>query len=94
MAADDRICVEVVYALPHEQAVVALTVSPGATVDDAIELSGLRERCSEVRGLRAGIYGRVVAGYTLLRDGDRVEIYRALIADPKQARRARARKAG
>ena len=93
MAADDRICVEVVYALPHEQAVIGLTMSLGATVDDAIELSGLLERFREARGLPAGIHGRIVAGGTLLQDGDRVEIYRPLTVDAKQARRGRARKA-
>jgi uncharacterized protein len=92
MEADDRIRVEVVYALAHEQAVVALSVSPGATVEDAIELSGLRERFSDARGLPAGVHGKVVAGDTLLKDGDRVEIYRPLIADAKQARRRRAGK--
>ncbi len=92
MEADDRIRVEVVYALPHEQAVVALIMSPGSTVEDAVELSGLRERFSDARGLPAGIHGRMIRGDTLLKDGDRVEIYRPLIADPKQARRRRARK--
>ena len=93
MAADDRICVEVVYALPYEQAVIAVTLSPGATVDDAIEVSGLLERFSGARGLPSGIHGRIVAGDTRLQDGDRVEIYRPLTADAKQARRGRARKA-
>ena len=92
MARDDAIAVEVVYALLEEQVVIALTVRCGTTVAAAIELSGLGARFPEIRTkeLRVGIHGRVVPRDTLLGDGDRVEIYRPLIADPKQTRRRRA----
>lgn len=84
-----RIRIEVVYALPGEQALVALEVPAGTTVGDAIARSGLDRRFA-IGAARAGIYGRVVSAATALQDGDRVEIYRPLIADPKAARRQRA----
>jgi uncharacterized protein len=94
MAADDSIEIEVVYALAAEQIVIQLTVRAGTTAHEAIALSGLRERYptldSEMRAV--GIFGRAVPQDTVLRRGDRVEIYRALVADPKQARRRRARR--
>ena len=84
--------VEVVYALPHEQELVRLTVEPGTTAGAAIERSGLLERYPDLQDPRVpiGIHGRRVTRETLLRDGDRVELYRPLLADPKQARRRRA----
>lgn len=92
MVPDGLLAIEVVYALPDCHVVVALTVSPGTSVRNAIAQSGLAARYPEVDGekVRVGVYGRVVAGDTILRDGDRVEIYRPLVADPKQARRRRA----
>ena len=91
MAAEAMLHVEVAYGTRAEQIVVALSVPPGTTVSDAIALSRIAERCGELEiATHAGIYGRVVAPETILTDGDRVEIYRALIADPKQARRRRA----
>jgi putative ubiquitin-RnfH superfamily antitoxin RatB of RatAB toxin-antitoxin module len=94
MAAHDPIAIEVAYALPDEQIVIALTVPRGTTAREAVELSGLSGRYPGIsaRACAIGIYGRVVAGDTPLRAGDRVEIYRALLADPKQARRRRARR--
>ena len=83
--------VSVVYALPQQQAVVELTLPAGATLEQAVAASGLRERFAELRGvpLDAGIYNRPCAADTPLRDGDRVEIYRPLQIDPKEARRQR-----
>ena len=94
MEPETGIAIEVVYALPGEQVVVALKVPSKATALDAVQLSGLCDRYPEiVPGVCAlGIYGRIVSGDTVLEPGDRVEIYRALIADPKQARRHRARR--
>ena len=84
--------IEVVYALRDEQALVALEVPEGTTVGEAVERSGLAARFPEIDPIRMklGIFGRVTAADTPLFDGDRVEIYRPLLADPKDARRARA----
>jgi putative ubiquitin-RnfH superfamily antitoxin RatB of RatAB toxin-antitoxin module len=92
MAAETTLRIEVVHALAHEQALVELSVPVGTTVRDALALSGVASRYPQldIAAGRIGIYGRVVAEDTVLRDGDRVEIYRSLIADPKQARRRRA----
>ena len=92
-----EISVEVVYSRADTQAVVALQLPRGATVQEAIAASGLRERFPEIEPEPAtGIFGERVKPGEILNDGDRVEIYRALIADPKQARRQRAarRRAG
>lgn len=95
MPAEPGIAVQVVYALPGAQEVVELMLPPGATAGRALVMSGLLERYPEIdlRACRIGIYGRLVREDTALRDGDRVEIYRPLIADPKQARRRRASRA-
>lgn len=84
--------VEVAYALPEEQLLIALNVEEGTTVRLAIERSGILRRAPEIDLANVGLFGRVVPLDTPLRDGDRVEIYRPLIADPKQARRDRARR--
>jgi putative ubiquitin-RnfH superfamily antitoxin RatB of RatAB toxin-antitoxin module len=89
-----RIKVEVAYALPDEQVLLAVEVAPGATVAQAIERSGILSRFPEMRVApgSVGIFGRQVRLDEPLRDGDRVEIYRPLIANPKQVRRERAKK--
>jgi putative ubiquitin-RnfH superfamily antitoxin RatB of RatAB toxin-antitoxin module len=85
------IAVEVVYALPERQIVRRLEVSAGTTVQRALEASGLLQEFPEIPGERldVGIYGKRVDRSTVLQEFDRIEIYRPLIADPKQARRAR-----
>jgi len=80
------ITVEVVFALPERQTLRRLRLAEGSTVQDALSASGLAQTG------RVGIHGRVVSPATILRDGDRVEIYRPLRADPKELRRARAAK--
>jgi putative ubiquitin-RnfH superfamily antitoxin RatB of RatAB toxin-antitoxin module len=84
--------VEVVYALPDAQEVIPLTLGAGASVQDALDACGIFDRHPQIdaRGCGVGIWGRVVDRSHPLREGDRVEIYRPLQADPKQARRARA----
>lgn len=84
--------VEVVYALRDEQVLVALEVEEGTTARQAIERSGIAQRFPgiDVAHGPVGIFGRLTALDTPLRDGDRVEIYRPLLADPKEARRKRA----
>lgn len=83
--------VEVAYALPEQQALMALEVEEGTTVREAIVRSGILARFPEIRIARGcvGVFGRQVELDALVRDGDRVEIYRSLIADPKKARRDR-----
>ena len=90
MAPEGTISIEVVYAVSAEQFVVALSVPVGSTVRDAVERSGLLARIPECAHAPVGIFGRVVGRDVVLRDGDRVEIYRKLVADPKLARRRRA----
>ena len=87
-----RLKIEVVYALRDEQALIALEVEQGTTVAQAIERSGLLAKypgLTLARG-RVGVYGKLVEPGTVLRAGDRVEIYRPLMADPKESRRGRA----
>ncbi len=85
--------VEVVYSLPGQQFVVRVDVSEGATVRDAIERSGLLTAHPEMDlgGVnKVGIWNKLAKLDAVVRDGDRVEIYRPLIADPKEVRRRRA----
>jgi uncharacterized protein len=87
-----RIKVEVCYALPDAQAVVALELDAGASVLQAIRASGLLARYPEINFdvNKIGVFAKLVHLDTELRDRDRVEIYRPLIADPKEVRRQRA----
>lgn len=84
--------VEVVYATPHRQELVTLELVQGSTVARAIEHSGLAGKFTdfEVDPARVGIFSRKVSLDHVLHDGDRVEIYRPLQVDPKEARRQRA----
>lgn len=84
--------IEVVYALPHKQERILLDLPPGSTVQDALQTSGLLQRLQHIEFGRIGVWGRPVTAETMLRDRDRVEIYRPLIADPKDLRRKRAAK--
>jgi len=86
------IAVSVVWATPDVQDIVPLTLPTGATVGEAIARSLLAEHYRiDLREMRLAIRGRLVRDGTVLADGDRVEICRALRADPKDARRTRAR---
>ena len=87
--------VEVVYALPHEQKVLALEVEQGITVEQVIKQSGILEVYPEInlQQNKTGIYGELVKLNTVLRNHDRVEIYRPLEIDPKAARKLRAERA-
>ena len=86
--------VEVAYALPGKQVLLELEVEEGASVREAIERSGLLARFPgiELAHGRVGIFGKRGRLDAPLSDRDRVEIYRPLIADPKDARRERARR--
>jgi len=89
-----RLKIEVVYALRDEQLLIALEVEEGASVRAAIERSGILRRYPEIELIpgRVGIFGKAVDLASRLRDGDRVEIYRPLEADPKEARRRRVKR--
>jgi hypothetical protein len=86
--------VEVVYALPEREDAVRVRLAPGATAADAVHASGILARHPEIDLGRnkLGVYGKVVAPEARLADGDRIEIYRPLAMDPKEARRRRALK--
>lgn len=89
-----RIRVEVAYARPDVQALIPLEVSQGTTVQQAIEQSGVLEQFPEIDldENKVGVFGKITRLDTELRERDRVEIYRPLIADPKESRRRRAAK--
>jgi putative ubiquitin-RnfH superfamily antitoxin RatB of RatAB toxin-antitoxin module len=91
-----KITVEVAYALPEKQYLQQVKLDEGATVEEAIRASGLLELRSDIdlSKNKVGIYSRPVKLADVVSDGDRVEIYRPLIADPKELRRQRAEKAG
>jgi putative ubiquitin-RnfH superfamily antitoxin RatB of RatAB toxin-antitoxin module len=86
--------VSVVCAAPDRVFLRELDLPEGAKVGDAIELSGFRQAWPEVpvSDERLGIFARRADSGTVLNDGDRVEIYRPLKMDPKEARRRRAKK--
>jgi uncharacterized protein len=89
---NDKIDIEVVYALPGEQMLLRQSVPAGATVADAIHASGVLEKHPEIDldKNKLGIFGKLTKADTVLRDKDRIEIYRPLISDPKEVRRKRA----
>ena len=90
----EKYFIEVVYALPNEQVLISLDVDQGTTVEQAVKLSGILERFSDIdlTKNKLGIFGKATKADQELRDKDRVEIYRPLIADPKESRRKRADK--
>ena len=84
--------VEVAYALPEKQLIIPVNVDAGTTIGGAIVQSGIMMEFPEldVENSKVGIFGKASTMETVLKDGDRVEIYRPLIADPKEVRRRRA----
>jgi len=84
--------VEVAYALPEKQLIRAVNVDKGTTLGAAIVQSGIMQDFPELEleDAKVGIFGKMAAMTTVLEDADRVEIYRPLIADPKEVRRKRA----
>lgn len=91
----EMIHVEVVYALPHEQRVLNLVVDKNSTVEMIIQQSGVLELYPEIdlSKNKVGIFSRNVKLDSTVRDRDRIEIYRPLLADPKEIRRKRAEQA-
>jgi len=97
MAESASIAIEVVYALPERQTLLRLSVPAGMRVREAVLISGIAEQFPglDVQRCPLGIFGKVVAKpeEQVLQDGERVEIYRPLIADPKEVRKQRAARA-
>jgi len=87
------ISVTVVYALPEVATEIEVRLPTGATVNDALERSDIATRHPEVNIAHCpvGIFGKRVHAQAIVVNGDRIEIYRSLIADPKQTRRQRAK---
>ena len=92
MGSVDKIKVEVSFARPDTQVIIPLKVEKGATIEDAICQSNIMETFPEIDLAvnKVGIFGKLGKLENTLREGDRVEIYRKLIADPKEVRRKRA----
>ncbi|CAK9887414.1 MULTISPECIES: RnfH family protein [Pseudomonas] len=88
--------VEVVYALAERQVLLSVEVPAGTTINEAVKLSEIAAHFPEadVQACQFGIFGRVIAnpGEQTVEAGDRIEIYRPLLADPKEVRKQRAAK--
>lgn len=86
--------VELAYAKPEAQVILTICVAEGTTLEQAVKLSGVLDHYQDINnsGLKLGIFGVVCKPNQTLRHGDRVEIYRPLSRDPKEARRNRANK--
>lgn len=91
----ETITIEVAYALPDKQTLLGFDVATGTTVEQAIQLSGILSTYSDIdlATNKVGIWNRAAKLREVLKDNDRVEIYRPLIADPKEVRKRRAEKA-
>ena len=94
MDMNNRIRVEIAYATPDRQEIISLEVPPDSTIAQAIEYSGIQERFPEIDLTKqsVGIFSRKCKLTDTVQEGDRVEIYRPLTIDPKDARRAKATK--
>jgi hypothetical protein len=90
--ADPTIDVEVAYTLPDEQVILSVAIQQGASIQEAIERSGILQRFPDIdlAENKVGVFGKVARKDAELNAGDRVEIYRPLIADPKEQRKKRA----
>ncbi|HGF6560530.1 RnfH family protein [Providencia sp. PROV188] len=86
--------IEVTYALPEKQFLLPVKVAEGTTIEDAIIASGILTLRSDIdlKKNKVGIYSRPAKLGDVVQEGDRIEIYRPLIADPKELRRKRAEK--
>lgn len=84
--------IEVVYALPEKQEIIAVKLPVGATARQAIEATGLLQKYPEIdlAKNKLGVFAKLTKPDAVLRDHDRVEVYRPLIADPKEVRKQRA----
>ncbi len=87
----NQMMVEVAYARPDQQVILEVSVAADATLQQAVEASGILERFAEIdlSQNKVGIFGKLSKKDASLKPGDRIEIYRPLIADPKEVRRKR-----
>ncbi|MFT5281413.1 MAG: putative ubiquitin-RnfH superfamily antitoxin RatB of RatAB toxin-antitoxin module [Kangiellaceae bacterium] len=90
-----NIAIEITYALPAKQTLLSLQVAPNTTIEEAIEQSGILQLHSDINldENKVGIWYKTTKLSTLLKTGDRIEIYRPMTADPKEVRKLRALKA-
>jgi putative ubiquitin-RnfH superfamily antitoxin RatB of RatAB toxin-antitoxin module len=88
----DFVTVEVAYARPERQVILSVEVPRGTTAEEAVRLSGIEEEFPEIdlASNRMGVFGKLCKPSRVLNPGDRVEVYRPLVADPKAVRRERA----
>jgi uncharacterized protein len=91
----EQLMVEVAYALPTQQSILTLSVAVDATVEQIINSSGILQQYPEIdlTQQKVGVWSRTVKLTDTVKEGDRIEIYRPLIADPKDLRRRRAERA-
>ena len=92
---DDKIAIEVVYGVPHKQKILTLLLTAGITVEQAVIESGIIDLFPEIDLTvnKVGVWNRAVKLTDTVNDLDRIEVYRPLIADPKDVRKRRAEKA-
>lgn len=102
MSVENTLTIEVAYALPYKQKIITLQVPPGTTVQEAVRLSKITDEFPEIDpeqapmgifGQHLGTKGMAPASEYVLSAGERVEIYRPLLVDPKEVRKQRAEKA-
>lgn len=92
MVTSTMITIEIAYALPHEQTLLALDVQQETTIKEAIIQSGILDKypAIDIESAKVGIFGKLKKMSDQVRERDRIEIYRPLIADPKEIRKKRA----
>lgn len=93
-SANAKLLIELIYALPHEQEILTIEVDESISVEQAIIQSKILQRYPEIDLTinKVGIFSKACKLTDKIHSGDRIEIYRPLIADPKEARKARAKK--
>ncbi|TKB44700.1 RnfH family protein [Thalassotalea mangrovi] len=91
----EQFLIEVVYALPEKQTLLSLHVDENSTIEQAIQASGILQQFPEIdlNVNKVGVWNKAAKLKDMIEDGDRIEIYRPLIADPKEVRKRRAEKA-
>ena len=92
---NETISIEIAYATPEKQILLEVSVDPNSSVEQAINVSGILKQCPEIdlKSNKVGVWNKVCKLSQSLQANDRIEIYRPLIADPKEVRKRRAQKA-